>query len=105
MLSCKSEKASSFRELNQEHLACIVSSMPLSYDNWTTTSPHNPPYVAAQIRCPRFNPWCLLAFSLPSLLHKAKGHTSHLAQPLSLKSPPVILHCAVVCPHNVTLIQ
>ena len=52
MLSCESEKASSFWELNQEHLACIASAMPLSYDNWTTTSPHNPLYVAAQSRCP-----------------------------------------------------
>ena len=88
MLSCESEKARSFRELSQEHLACIASAMPLSYDNWTITSPHNPLYVAAQTRCPGFNSWCLLAFSLPSILHKAKGHMSHLAQPLSLKNFP-----------------
>ena len=58
--------------IKPEHLACIASALPLSYDNWTTTSPHNPLYVAAQTRCPRFNSWCLLAFSLSSILHKAK---------------------------------
>ena len=31
MLSCESEKASSFWELNQNTLACIVSALPLSY--------------------------------------------------------------------------
>ena len=86
MLSCDSEKASSCRELNPGHLACIASALPLSYDNWTTTSPHNPLYVAAQTRCPGFNSWYLLAFSLPSILHKSEGRKSHLAQPLSLKT-------------------
>ena len=88
MLSCESEKASSCQQLLQKHLACIASALPLSYDNWTTISLHNPLYVPAQTRCPGFNFWCLLAFSLPSILHKAKGHTSHLAQPLSLKTLP-----------------
>ena len=58
--------------IKPEHLACIASALPLSYGNWTTTSPHNPLYVAAQTRCPKFNSWCLLVFSLPSILHKAK---------------------------------
>ena len=38
----KSEKAGSRRELNPGHLACAASALPLSYDNRTTTSPHNP---------------------------------------------------------------
>ena len=41
----ESEKASSHRESNPGHLACAASALPLSYDNRTTTSPHNPLYV------------------------------------------------------------
>ena len=41
-----SEKAGSHRESNPlGHLACAASALPLSYDNRTTTSPHNPLYV------------------------------------------------------------
>ena len=41
----ESEKVSSRRESNPGHLACAASVLPLSYDNQTTTSPHNPLYV------------------------------------------------------------
>ena len=41
----ESEKAGSRRESNPEHLVCAASVLPLSYDNQTTTSPHNPLYV------------------------------------------------------------
>ena len=41
----ESEKAGSRRESNPGHLACAASALPLSYDNRTTTSPHNPLYV------------------------------------------------------------
>ena len=41
----ESEKAGSRRESNPGHLACAASTLPLSYDNRTTTSPHNPLYV------------------------------------------------------------
>ena len=36
----ESEKAGSHWESNPEHLACVASTVPLSYDNRTTTSPH-----------------------------------------------------------------
>ena len=39
----ESEKAGSRWELNPGHLACAASALPLSYDNWTTANPHNPP--------------------------------------------------------------
>ena len=38
----ESEKAGSHQESNPGYLACAVSALPLSYDNQTTTSPHNP---------------------------------------------------------------
>ena len=38
----KIEKAGSYQELNLGHLACAASALLLSYDNRTTTSPHNP---------------------------------------------------------------
>ena len=41
----ESEKAGSRRESNPGHLAYAASALPLSYDNRTTTSPHNPLYV------------------------------------------------------------
>ena len=41
----ESEKTGSRRESNPGHLACAASALPLSYDNRTTTSPHNPLYV------------------------------------------------------------
>ena len=41
----ESEKAGSRWESNPGHLACAASALPLSYDNQTTTSPHNPLYV------------------------------------------------------------
>ena len=41
----ESEKAGSRQESNPGHLACAASALPLSYDNRTTTSPHNPLYV------------------------------------------------------------
>ena len=44
-----SEKADSHQELNPGHLACAASTLPLSYDNRTTTSPHNPLYVLGLI--------------------------------------------------------
>ena len=37
----ESEKA----ESNPGHLVCAASTLPLSYDNRTITSPHNPLYV------------------------------------------------------------
>ena len=45
----KIEKASSCRESNPEHLACSTSTLPLSYNNRTTTSPHNSSICAAQV--------------------------------------------------------
>ena len=41
----ESEKAGSHWESNPGHLACAASALPLSYDNRTTTSPHNPLYI------------------------------------------------------------
>ena len=41
----ESEKAGSRQESNPGHLACAASALPLSYDNRTTTSPHNPLYT------------------------------------------------------------
>ena len=41
----KSAKVSSCWKLNLGHLACAASALPLSYDNWTTTSPQNLLYV------------------------------------------------------------
>ena len=41
----ESEKAGSHRESNPGHLDCAASALPLSYDNQTTTGPHNPLYV------------------------------------------------------------
>ena len=41
----ESEKAGSRRESNPGHLACAASALPLSYNNRTTTSSHNPLYV------------------------------------------------------------
>ena len=38
----ESNKAGSHWESEPGHLACAASALPLSYDNWTTTSPHNP---------------------------------------------------------------
>ena len=38
----ESEKADSRQESNPGHMACAASALPLSYDNQTTTSPHNP---------------------------------------------------------------
>ena len=38
----ESEKAGSRWESNPGHLACAASALPLSYDNRTTMSPHNP---------------------------------------------------------------
>ena len=38
----ESEKAVSHQESNPGHLASAVCALPLSYSNWTTTSPHNP---------------------------------------------------------------
>ena len=45
----ESEKPSSRRESNPGHLACAASALTLSYNNRTTTSPHNPLYVLAQV--------------------------------------------------------
>ena len=41
----ESEKASSRRESNPGHLACAASALPLSHNNQTITSPHNPLHV------------------------------------------------------------
>ena len=41
----ESEKAGSRWELNPGHLACAASALPLSYDNWTTTSPASGSWV------------------------------------------------------------
>ena len=38
----ESKKASSCTKSNPEHL--VGSALPLSYNNWTTTSSHNPLY-------------------------------------------------------------
>ena len=38
----ENEKASSLWDLNPGHLAYAASTLSLSYDNQTTTSPHNP---------------------------------------------------------------
>ena len=86
--------------IKPEHLACIASALSLSYDNWTTTSPHNPLYVAAQTRCPRFNSWCLLAFSLSSILHKAKMDVDGQPRLVYSKAAQVgclRVHCLLEC--------
>ena len=41
----ESDKAGSCQESNPGHLACAASALPLSHNNRTTTSPHNPLYV------------------------------------------------------------
>ena len=41
----ESEKAGSRWESHPGHLACAASALPLSCNNQTTTSPHNPLYV------------------------------------------------------------
>ena len=41
----ESEKAGSRWDSNPGHLTCAASALPLSYNNWTTTSPHSPLYV------------------------------------------------------------
>ena len=41
----ESEKAGSHQESHPGHLAFAAGALPLSYDNRTTTSPHNPLYV------------------------------------------------------------
>ena len=45
VFEAKIEKASSRQESNPGHLACAASALPLSYNNRTTTNPHNPLYV------------------------------------------------------------
>ena len=53
-----SKKACNLRELNPGHLACASSTLPLSYGNRTTTSPHNPLYVPhKQYWMPRLHTW------------------------------------------------
>ena len=47
----ESEKAGSRRESNPGHPACAASALPLSYDNRTTTTPHNPLYVLHRWGC------------------------------------------------------
>ena len=47
----ESQKVSSHWESNPGHLACAASALPLSYDNWTTTNPHNPQYVGVYMCC------------------------------------------------------
>ena len=49
-----SKKAGSHPESNPGHLACAASALPLSYDNRTTTSPHNPLYTPGT-GCPGFD--------------------------------------------------
>ena len=41
----KSEKAGIYLESNSGDLACAASALPMSYDNQTTTNPHNPLYI------------------------------------------------------------
>ena len=41
----ESEKAGSRQESNPGCLACAASALSLSYNNQTTTNPHNPLYV------------------------------------------------------------
>ena len=38
-------KLHSCQESNPRHLACTASALPLTYDNWTTTKPHNSVYI------------------------------------------------------------
>ena len=44
------EKDGSHQESNPGHLTCAASVLPLSYDNQTTISPHNPLYHKYYIR-------------------------------------------------------
>ena len=75
-------KASSHQESNPGHLACAASALPLSYDNWRTTSPPSQSSMCtAQVvkwqvilQCPRRplrwrNPWILL--------YLRKVHSTH----------------------------
>ena len=39
------KKAGSRWKLNPGHLPCAASALPLTYDSWTTTNPHNPLYI------------------------------------------------------------
>ena len=48
----ESEKAGSHQQLNPEHLACAANALPLSYDNRTTSSPHNPLCILYGVRFP-----------------------------------------------------
>ena len=46
----ESEKANSHPGIKpRTPLACAASALPLSYNNWTTTSPHNPLYGMPQL--------------------------------------------------------
>ena len=48
----ESEKAGSHQQLNPGHLACAANALPLSYDNRTTSSPHNPLCILYGVRFP-----------------------------------------------------
>ena len=52
----ESEKAGSRRESHPGHLACVASALPLSYDNQTTTSPHNPLFCTGGTEVPQSPP-------------------------------------------------
>ena len=45
----ESNKGGSRWESEPGHLACAASALPLSYNKWTTTSPHNPLIYTAQV--------------------------------------------------------
>ena len=64
----ESEKTSSRRELNSGHLACAASALPLSYNYWTTTNPHNPAQVGLNIKCLSCTPGSHSACAVRTLL-------------------------------------
>ena len=45
MFETENKNTGSRRESNPGHLACAASILPLSYDNWTATNPHNSLYM------------------------------------------------------------
>ena len=94
----ESEKAGSRRESNPGHLACAASALPLSYDNRTTTSPHNPLYVPAQVglKCLSCNTWQPLSMCRQNSvrgrpensLHQERTHAEWFSQSKCLELLP-----------------
>ena len=94
----ESEKAGSRRESNPGHLACAASALPLSYDNRTTTSPHNPLLCTAQVglKCLSCNTWQPLSMCRQNSvrgrpensLHQERTHAEWFSQSKCLELLP-----------------